>query len=350
MIQKYQYGNPLIQAVHQRRGSSQQFLNNGVRQIGIQIREAEARNAQLRKADERANKGTRAPMRFNNLARLQDQLWKIGAFKGVKDRKGREAIYNTAVDGIKGNMTNTAIANAEKMGYTVSSNGTLQKLKKAQPKEQPKTETKTETRSPRIVTTSGAYMPAQVIERATQSVGYNPKVQNVADFLGHNPGMIALEDLGRANSNALTEKLFGIRPFKGRTITSLPTLQMEELKKQVRFARSKGRNGFDGEMYKLMYGHNYASRHGADGEDRSGIWNRMTTPSGRLEHTLGAYGFYTDEEGNTIIHDIYDFNVGQKQGGDGRYASARNFLGEWASKSTDPDEGKIKYSINLGKL
>ena len=54
MIQKYQYGNPLIQAVHQRRGSSQQFLNNGVRQIGIQVREAEARNAQLRKADERA--------------------------------------------------------------------------------------------------------------------------------------------------------------------------------------------------------------------------------------------------------------------------------------------------------
>jgi hypothetical protein len=65
-------------------------------------------------------------MRFNNLARLQDQLWKIGAFKGVKDRKGREAIYNTAVDGIKGNMTNAAIANAEKMGYTVSNDGTLQ--------------------------------------------------------------------------------------------------------------------------------------------------------------------------------------------------------------------------------
>jgi len=60
------------------------------------------------------------------LAKLQDQLWRIGAFKGVKDRHGRESTYNTAVDGIKGNMTNAAIANAEKMGYTVSNDGTLQ--------------------------------------------------------------------------------------------------------------------------------------------------------------------------------------------------------------------------------
>jgi hypothetical protein len=125
---------------------------------------------------------------------------------------------------------------------------------------------------------------------------------------------------------------------------------MEELKKQVQFARSKGRNGFDSEMYRQMYGYNYGSRNGANGQDRSGFWNRMSTPSGRLEHTLGAYGFYTDEQGNTIVHDIYDFNVGQRQGGDGRYAATRNFAGEFASRSTDPDEGKIKYSINLGKL
>ena len=49
LIGKYQYGNPLIQADHQRRGYTQQFINNGVRQIGMQAREAEAKNAQLRK-------------------------------------------------------------------------------------------------------------------------------------------------------------------------------------------------------------------------------------------------------------------------------------------------------------
>jgi len=68
-------------------------------------------------------------MKPNNLATLQDQLWKIGAFKGIKDRHGRESTYDTAVDGIEGNMTRTAIANAKKMGYDVSS-GTLRKPSK----------------------------------------------------------------------------------------------------------------------------------------------------------------------------------------------------------------------------
>lgn len=347
MIKKFQYGNPLIAANEQRNYQVQSFINNGLKQVGTQARQAEARNAQLRKADARANKKTKAPMQSNNLARLQDQLWKMGAFKGLKDRKGRDVTYETAIDGIKGGMTDAAIANAQKMGYTVNSNGTLQQQAKPQ---QAKSQTTPKAKGSRFVTTSGAYLPAQVIERATQSIGNNPKAQNVADFLAHNPGMILLEDIDRANSNRLTEALFGVRPFKGRTITSLPTLQMEELKKQVQFAKSKGRNGFDSEMYRQMYGYNYGSRNGANGQDRSGFWNRMSTPSGRLEHTLGAYGFYTDEQGNTIVHDIYDYNVGQRQGGDGRYAATRNFAGEFASKSTDPNEGKIKYSINLGKL
>ena len=129
MIKKYQYGNSLIQANEQRRYKVQQFVNNGLNQVGTQARQAEAQNAQFRKADARANRGTKTPMKSNNLATLQDQLWKIGAFKGVKDRHGKESTYNTAVDGIEGNMTKTAIANAKKMGYDVSS-GTLRKPSK----------------------------------------------------------------------------------------------------------------------------------------------------------------------------------------------------------------------------
>ena len=161
---------------------------------------------------------------------------------------------------------------------------------------------------------------------------------------------MVLEDLTRVNANRAFNKVFGVRPFDGRTITSLPTMQTEELKKQVKFAMEHGKKGFDAEMYKLMYGHNYASKNGEGGQDRSGFWNRMNTPKGRLEHTLGAYGFYVDDNGDIIVHDTYDFNVGQKQGGNGKYAAARNFVGEFGSKSTDPNEGKIKYRINLGKL
>lgn len=347
MIQKYQYGNPLLQSDHRRRGKINTWTSQGVKQVGMQAKQAEDKIQQSRKADARANRKTKAPMQSNNLAKLQENLWKIGAFKGIKDRHGREAIYNTAVDGIEGNMTRTAIANAKKMGYTINSNGTLSKPQQ-KPQSQPKSRRRNGLAEMYGMTHAAATGGMSQTIESQKSRGRS--VENVFDFISHNPGLILLEDIDRANSNRLTEKLFGIRPFKGRTITSLPSMQMEELKKQVQFAKSKGKNWFDSEMYQQMYGHNYASRNGTNGEDRSGFWNRIRTPKGRLEHTLGAYGFYTDEQGNTIVHDIYDFNVGQKQGGDGRYTAIRNFAGQFASRSTDPNEGKNKYNINLGKL
>jgi hypothetical protein len=60
--------------------------------------------------------------------------------------------------------------------------------------------------------------------QASEAIANNKKLQNAADFLGHNPATMALEDLDRATSNRLTEALFGVRPFKGRTITRLPNL------------------------------------------------------------------------------------------------------------------------------
>ena len=129
MIQKYQYGNPLLQADHKRRGKIDTWINQGVKRVGIQAKQAEDKVQQFRKADARANIKTKAPMQSNNLAKLQEDLWKIGAFKGIKDRHGREVTYNTAVDGIEGIMTRTAIANAKKMGYDVSS-GSVKKPSK----------------------------------------------------------------------------------------------------------------------------------------------------------------------------------------------------------------------------
>ena len=129
MIQKYQYGNPLLQSDHKRRGKINTWINQGVKQVGMQAKQAEDKIRQFRKADARANRKTKVPMKSNNLAKLQEDLWKIGAFKGIKDRHGREATYNTAVDGIEGIMTRTAIANAKKMGYDLSS-GSVKKPSK----------------------------------------------------------------------------------------------------------------------------------------------------------------------------------------------------------------------------
>ena len=138
MIQKYQYGNPLLQSNHKRRGKINTWVNRGVKQVGMQAKQAEDKIQQSRKADARANRKTKVPMKSNNLSKLQEDLWKIGAFKGIKDRHGREATYNTAVNGIEGNMTRTAIANAKKMGYTINSNGILQQQKTQKPQQQVK--------------------------------------------------------------------------------------------------------------------------------------------------------------------------------------------------------------------
>jgi hypothetical protein len=43
------------------------------------------------------------------MSALQLALWNRGFFKGIKDRKGRAATYETAVDGLSGRMTNAAI-------------------------------------------------------------------------------------------------------------------------------------------------------------------------------------------------------------------------------------------------
>lgn len=53
---------------------------------------------------------------------LQEALWKASAFKGVKDRHGKDVTYKSAVDGLMGRMTRTAIANAKKAGYNVNIN------------------------------------------------------------------------------------------------------------------------------------------------------------------------------------------------------------------------------------
>lgn len=76
---------------------------------------------QRNKAIIRANRNTKTPL-YNSTAELQEALFKIGAFDSIKDRKGRAVTYNTAVDGIRGRMTNAAIRKAREMGYDVDVN------------------------------------------------------------------------------------------------------------------------------------------------------------------------------------------------------------------------------------
>lgn len=304
-----------------------------------QVKQADEKNSQRQKAHQRANRNTKAPF-VNNIAKLQEALFKAGFFD-------EGTTFNKAVDGIKGKMTDRAIQRAKDAGYNINTDtGTINKVSSIN--EQPLDQQKP-VRKNKFVTTSGSFTPSQVIEQSTSSV--TPYMEEAADFVGHNPALILAEDMDKATPNRIAEALFGIRPFKGRTITNLPSLQKQELINQVKFARERGYNSFTSDLYNQMYNYNYGSKTGIGGEDRSGLWARMNTPRARLEHTLGQYNFYTDENGNTIVTDIYDFNDDQKQQGDGKYANIRNGIAvTYGSRSSEPDEGKIKYKINLGKI
>ena len=314
MIQKYQYGNPLIQAVHQRRGSSQQFLNNGVRQIGIQVREAEARNSQFQKAHARANKNTRVPMQPNNLAKLQDQLWKIGAFKGVKDRKGREAIYNTAVDGIKGNMTNAAIANAEKMGYTVSNDGTLQQQTKPQ---QTKPQTKPQARRNGLAEMYGmthaaatggmSRLPQPAQKKYTQYTEIDPNDrQGFAEWLyneGSKHGVSNFTDVTSALGRNFTGLGITIRPGEGtkKQAVALHLYDRDDISQHndtinhyLGYMR-----GSDDYKWQQLNG-------GKKAHDGRGLMDRATRTPG--EFLLGRFSMMETPDKYEVTNETYNFN------------------------------------------
>lgn len=92
-----------------------QFFQPGMQRVKQAVVEADKRNTQFQKANARANRGVRAPMALNNTAKLQDELWRKGAFKGIKDKRGRELTYEQAVDGVEGGWTEQAMANAKTM-------------------------------------------------------------------------------------------------------------------------------------------------------------------------------------------------------------------------------------------
>ena len=51
---------------------------------------------------------------------VQEELWKAGAFKGIKNRRGKAITHDEAVDGLMGPMTRRAINNAKNAGMAVS--------------------------------------------------------------------------------------------------------------------------------------------------------------------------------------------------------------------------------------
>lgn len=77
------------------------------------------------------------------------------------------------------------------------------------------------------------------------------------------------------------------------------------LKKAISSARADGRNYVD-----------YEKDFGVDEKDvnKASPFAGITDPTMRMARTVGVFRFSTDDEGNTIIEDTFDFNYGPKRG------------------------------------
>lgn len=88
----------------------------------------------LTPVDETVNKQTtKAFNKDSNIAALQLQLWNAGFFRGLKDRHGKNITYNTAVDGMEGDVTRQAMQRAIENGYQIKE-GKLLKPRRQQTK------------------------------------------------------------------------------------------------------------------------------------------------------------------------------------------------------------------------
>lgn len=80
---------------------------------------------------------------------------------------------------------------------------------------------------------------------------------------------------------------------------------------------------------------------------RMALWRNTGVPN-QIEYMLGDWSWNTDKNGNIIVNDTYDFNIGEGKKQKGRYGELRRWAGEHLSRSIDPDSQKIKFRINLG--
>lgn len=129
--------------------------------------------------------------------------------------------------------------------------------------------------------------------------------------------------------------------IRRRDIVHMPRPQEEVLRDMIRFKGDS--NGQWTEQDWRDFQGTYAGGH------RS-IIRRLATPLGQLEHTLGQFSWKVNEDGDTIVSDVYDWNAGRATLGQGFYTAVRVFMGKYGSRDTDPDAGKRHYKVNLGKV
>lgn len=185
--------------------------------------------------------------------------------------------------------------------------------------------------------------------------------------IGVNPGVRLVKDIVRNQTNdalrwaGLADE--DTHVFKGKTITRLSKDQENWLRMAIQQkygdkipdkgswgGRGNGRTTDDYRTY-VHPNWNYAGQPATDnsklGQFSNLLWRTKGVPNS-IEYVLGDWAFTRDADGNIIVNDTYDFNVGQGRRQKGLYGDIRRRAESLATPHTDPDDTKTKFSINLG--
>ena len=354
----------LIDLVEQDRQRNQETATGATKIVVSGIKNAKERSDQRDKAKNRANRGVRAP-RYNATAELQDALWNAGAFKGMKNRQGKELTYAQAVDGVNGNMTKQAIKKAKSMGYTIDENrGKINKKRIT-------VQDSKNNNSPNGLISAGQMAHAartggMSISLQNQKTNGNEvtvvnPVRMILDpsYSSNIPFFTALGDLTVGTANRIYRNVTGKGKdsylIKNPDITDIPDDQKQILinfYKEKRDRTGTNPRAFTARDWKNIQG-NYT------GGNRNLI-TRAFLPSAlsSLEHSLGQWNYYVDENGDVHAVDTYDWNDGETSANQGSYTTARDFMGEFGTKASETTAQRNKngksaarrMDINLGKI
>ena len=233
------------------------------------------------------------------------------------------------VDGKWGQKSQTAFDQALKDGYIFDNkNGKLYKEQKPTLKQ-------------RSSTAAYQYSVNPMFGTSINS----PKQSNTAGLHGtsNNPISAAVEDLSVSSINNVYRWITGNDDYilSSRDITEIPEDQKQVLRQLYNYKGGKGNIPWTSADYKKYQG-TYT------GGNRS-LAERAFAPIGAIEHTLGQLNFTEDPDtGDVYMQDTYDWNTGQSSQNQGWYTIARDFMGKFGTKDTDPDGQKRHYKVNLG--
>lgn len=187
------------------------------------------------------------------------------------------------------------------------------------------------------------YNTYRIIEHLTDKYG-KPVKMAIDDVIDNNVRRLIRTKLGLSNRRTLTERNFDNRYLNelSHITDSIAYSKIPNLDERLE----------RGDTINLqIHGNDYIPNYGGTNVNRS-VKDRVTTPRGQIETTLGSYGAqYTKD--NLLINDIYDWDTRIHLDEANNYGVFRNLMSLYGTPDSIPDNDKthvnIKYKRNSKK-